>query len=275
MLTFPNCKINLGLSILDKREDGYHNVASLFYPVNWCDALELIVADNFSFETAGLRVDGSQEHNLCVRAYRLLQKDFFLPPVKMMLLKNIPMGAGLGGGSADGAFTITMLNERFQLGLTTAQLKSYAMQLGSDCPFFIENKPMLVTGKGDIMERATVDLSGYAVEIVYPDIVINTAWAFGELSKSKPKKPHVDAVHHLKQLLSQGPDNWKDVLVNDFEKVVADFYPEIALIIKQLYSSGAIYAAMSGSGSAVFGIFEEAPKAMDFNKNYRRYSGVC
>ena len=163
MLSFPNCKINLGLRILDKREDGYHNLVSVFYPVKWCDALEIIVADDFSFVSEGLKVDGMAEHNLCVKAYRLFQKEFSLPPVKMMLLKNIPMGAGLGGGSADGAFTLKMLNELFKLELSTDQLKSYALQLGSDCPFFIENKPMLVTGKGELMENAAVDLSEYFI----------------------------------------------------------------------------------------------------------------
>lgn len=273
MLSFPNCKINLGLRILDKREDGYHNLVSVFYPVKWCDALEIIVADDFSFVSEGLKVDGMAEHNLCVKAYRLFQKEFSLPPVKMMLLKNIPMGAGLGGGSADGAFTLKMLNELFKLELSTDQLKSYALQLGSDCPFFIENKPMLVTGKGELMENAAVDLSEYFIELIYPDIAISTEWAFRELAKTEHKKSAPDAIDSLKGLLRQPLSNWKKELVNDFEQSVAGFYPEVSTIKKQLYAAGAVYASMSGSGSSVFGIFEENPKEIPFIRNFQRFSG--
>ena len=273
MLSFPNCKINLGLRILDKREDGYHNLVSVFYPVKWCDALEIIVADDFSFISEGLKVDGNEEHNLCVKAYRILQKEFSLAPVKIALLKNIPMGAGLGGGSADGAFTLSMLNELFKLKLNTDQLKSYALQLGSDCPFFIENKPMLVTGKGELMENAAVDLSEYFIEVIYPDIVISTKWAFQEVAKTKHKKDDIDAINPFKGHLHQPINYWKEFLINDFEQVVAGIYPEISMLINQLYAKGAVYASISGSGSSVFGIFEEKPKEIFFKSSFQRFSG--
>ncbi|HUM46267.1 MAG TPA: 4-(cytidine 5'-diphospho)-2-C-methyl-D-erythritol kinase [Chitinophagales bacterium] len=273
MISFPNCKINLGLRILSRRADGYHNLVSVFYPVPWCDALEFIRSSVFSFESDGLKIDSVAEDNLCVKAYRLLQKLYALPPVKMMLLKNIPMGAGLGGGSADGAFCLKMLNEYFELNLSDEVLKSHAMMLGSDCPFFMENKPMLVTGKGGQLDSIAVDLEGYYLLVVYPEIAINTSWAFNEFAKSAINRDSRVSIREFTEQLLQPVTTWKEFLVNDFEPMVEFHHPEIAGIRKQLYEKGALIASMTGSGSAVFGIFKEQPEAMPSLRKYRSFSG--
>lgn len=272
MIAFPNCKINLGLKILNRREDGYHNLISVFYPVQWCDALEFLEAATFSFESAGLKIEGDAEDNLCVKAYRLLQKRHPLPTVKIVLLKNIPMGAGLGGGSADGAFMLKMMNEYFELKLSDKILKAYALELGSDCPFFIENKPKLVTGKGELLEPIDVDLSAFHAIIVYPEIPINTAWAFREYAKV-PTNIDADALDNFVEQFKLPIFKWKDFLVNDFEQVVVKQYPEIVTIKKQLYDAGALYASMSGSGAAVFGIFKENVLKMADFKNSTVFTG--
>lgn len=272
MISFPNCKINLGLRILNRRADGYHNLVSVFYPVPWCDALEFIGSGVFSFESAGLKIDGAAQDNLCVKAYTVMQKLYALPPVKIMLLKNIPIGAGLGGGSADGAFMLKMLNEYFELKLSDIVLKSYALELGSDCPFFIDNKPKLVTGKGELLEPIGIDLSAFHVVSVYPEIAINTARAFREYAKV-PNKIDPDALVNFMEQFKLPISEWKDFLVNDFEQVVVKKYPEILTIKKQLYDAGALYASMTGSGSAVFGIFNEQPEAMPSLRKYRSFSG--
>lgn len=271
MLTFPNCKINLGLRILNQRADGYHNLISVFYPVQWCDALEFKESEVFSFESEGLKIDGAAQDNMCVKAYTLMQKLYALPPVKIILLKNIPMGAGLGGGSADGAFMLKMMNEYFELKLSDIVLKSYALELGSDCPFFIDNKPTLVTGKGELLEPIGIDLSDFYAVIVYPEIPINTAGAFREYAKI-PNRIDPDAVANLMELYKLPLDKWKDVLVNDFEPVVVKQHPEIEKIKTQLYDAGACYASMSGSGSAVFGIFKEQPAEIASFRKYRNLS---
>ncbi|MEO6167416.1 MAG: 4-(cytidine 5'-diphospho)-2-C-methyl-D-erythritol kinase [Chitinophagales bacterium] len=272
MISFPNCKINLGLRILNRRADGYHNLISVFYPVQWCDALEFIESAVFSFESGGLKIDGSAEDNLCAKAYRLLQKLYALPPVMIALLKNIPMGAGLGGGSADGAFMLKMLSEYFKLNLSGVELKSHALQLGSDCPFFLENKPKLVTGKGELLETIAIDLSAFHAVIIYPEIAINTASAFREYAKAA-NKIAPDALVNFREVLKLPILQWKDFLLNDFEPVVVKQYPEIGRIKKQLYDAGALYASMSGSGSAVYGIFQDKPDPVSIVKNGRTYTG--
>lgn len=268
MISFPNCKINLGLRIGNRRADGYHNLISVFYPVQWCDALEMVGAEQFEFMSEGIHVEGLAEDNICVKAYQLLQKIYALPPVKMMLLKNIPAGAGLGGGSADGAFTLKMLNDFFELHIADAELKQLALQLGSDCPFFIENKPLLVTGKGEQLKPIDVSLAGYYLLIVYPSVNINTAWAFQEYtSVAKTVSGDVESAEFVSQVL-QPPEQWRQFLVNDFETVVAGKYPQIDQIKKQLYKAGALYASMSGSGSAVYGIFSQPPPPVHEFDNY-------
>lgn len=257
MLSFPNCKINLGLRILNKREDGFHNLETVFYPVGIRDALEVIPslsAGSIEFTQTGLTVPGNDADNICIKAYQLLQKDFpQLPGIKMHLHKTIPMGAGLGGGSADGAFALNLLNTKFQLNLSQQQLVDYALQLGSDCPFFILNKPSYATGRGEILEPLALDLSAYKIAIVNPGIHVNTGWAFSRLTAGS--RPPGNTI--LKQIIQQPIQTWKTDLKNDFETPVFNAHPGIREIKETLYSLGAVYAAMSGSGSTVFGIFEE------------------
>jgi 4-diphosphocytidyl-2-C-methyl-D-erythritol kinase len=271
MLVFPNCKINLGLHILNKREDGYHNLETIFYPVQLKDALEIIRKEDdgqtISFQGSGLAIAGDEQNNLCIKAYNLLKQEFpSLPPVQMHLHKAIPMGAGLGGGSADGAFTLKLLNEKFQLGLNTQQLIDYALQLGSDCPFFIINKPCYATGRGEMLEQVELDLNDYQFLIVNPGIHVNTGWAFGQLqsqSSGGSERPN------LRKIIQQPISTWKDQLKNDFEEVVSNQHKEIATIKQQMYDAGAVYASMTGSGSTVFGVFEKNNEInIDFSKEY-------
>ncbi|MBK8608730.1 MAG: 4-(cytidine 5'-diphospho)-2-C-methyl-D-erythritol kinase [Chitinophagaceae bacterium] len=261
MLVFPNCKINLGLQILHKRTDGFHDLETVFYPLAFRDALELIPNTNnetgVTFTGTGLAVEGKTEDNLCIKAYQLLKKDFSeLPSVSMHLHKAIPMGAGLGGGSAAAAFTLKLLNDKFKLNISTPQLLNYAKQLGSDCPFFIINKPCFATGRGEILEELVLDLSHYKIVLINPGIHINTGWAFTELAKGSNGSRLLDPyIPSLKTIMQQPIDTWKSQLTNDFETVVFMAHPEIKSIKENLYKLGAIYAAMSGSGSTVFGIF--------------------
>lgn len=263
MIVFPNCKINLGLRILNKREDGFHNLETVFYPVPFRDVLEIIPNNILEFTATGLLVDGNAEDNLCLKAYHLLKKDFpQLPAIKIHLHKTIPMGAGLGGGSADAAFMLKLLNEKFKLDLSTPKLLNYALQLGSDCPFFIKNKPCFATGRGEILEEITVDLSAYKIVLINPGIHVNTGWAFANVTPAPLKKS-------IKEIIQQPIGRWKDELINDFEKPVFASHPQIKEIKETLYSQGAMYAAMSGSGSTVFGIFKASFNSKPFaDKNY-------
>ncbi len=259
MVNFPNCKINLGLNIINKRPDGYHDLETVFYPIAIKDILEIITdqhqneSGNIIYTASGIKVDGELSNNLCCQAYLLLKKDFpQLPSIKMHLHKRIPMGAGLGGGSADAAFTLTLLNQKYQLGLNQEQLIDYALQLGSDCPFFIINKPCLGKGRGEQLSEIDIDLSNYQFLIVNPGIHISTAWAF---SKIKPSR----ALYPIEETIFLPIGQWKSMLMNDFEEPVICEYPEIREIIHQLYQSGAVYASLSGSGSTVFGIYPKGP----------------
>jgi 4-diphosphocytidyl-2-C-methyl-D-erythritol kinase len=263
VLAFPNCKINLGLTILGKRKDGYHNLETIFYPLPVKDVLEIIqspvTAADVEFTQSGFTIDVNNEDNLCIKAYRLLKKDFpQLPAVKMHLHKAIPIGAGLGGGSADAAFTFQLLNKKFGLNLSAKQLISYGLQLGSDCPFFIINKPSFATGRGEILETVPLDLSASKIVIINPGIHVNTGWAFSQLQerKQQSKKPKTKSV---KEIIQQPVASWKEELVNDFEEVVFEKHPEIKTIKQALYQKGAMYASMSGSGSTVYGIFSLLP----------------
>ncbi|MBS1511814.1 MAG: 4-(cytidine 5'-diphospho)-2-C-methyl-D-erythritol kinase [Bacteroidetes bacterium] len=255
MVVFPNCKINLGLHITNKRTDGFHDLQTVFYPVGLKEALEIIPAHDSDtdviFSCSGLVVDGKEEQNSCIKAYRLLKKDFpQLPSIKMHLHKVIPMGAGLGGGSADGAFALQLLNNKFKLGLEEKQLLPYAAELGSDCAFFIINKPCYATGRGEILEPVAIDLSAYDILLVNPGIHVNTGWAFSQLTSTVPSVS-------IKEIIAQPIQTWKAHLTNDFEQPVFQKYPPISAIKDMLYQNGAWYAAMSGSGSTVFGIFEK------------------
>ena len=263
MVTFPNCKINLGLNIVNKRGDGYHDLETVFFPLQFKDALEVIEKEEFEFSSSGLSIEGEKEKNLCVKAWHLLKRDFpHLPNIQMHLHKAIPMGAGLGGGSSDGAFTLKLLNKKFELDLSEKQLIKYSLQLGSDCPFFIANKPCFATGRGEILEQIELNLSEHKIVIVHPSIHISTAWAFANIKPAKPAKP-------IKQVIGKSILTWKDELRNDFELPVFEKYPEIKKIKEDVYNSGADYASMSGSGSAVYGIFrKEQPISLSFPKTY-------
>lgn len=249
MVSFPPCKINLGLHVTNKRPDGYHNLETCFYPVPWTDILEVIRADTFIFTCSGNGIPGIHKENLCVKAYDLLKKDFYLAPVKIHLHKIIPIGAGLGGGSADAAHILLLLNDIFQLKLSQERLMAYAAVLGSDCAFFIQDHPMLGTGRGEILTKIPVALKGKYLGLVKPNINVSTAEAYAGI---RPRQPE-----HSIQHIVQGPVNaWKFLLKNDFEESIFKKYPVIKGIKEKMYSLGALYASMSGSGSAVFGIFE-------------------
>ncbi len=253
MVAFPNAKINLGLYITGKRPDGYHNLETVFFPIALKDVLEIIESnedEQVSFSSSGLTVSGDIAENICVKAYHLLKKDYpSLPHIKLHLHKVIPMGAGMGGGSSDAAFTLMMLNEKFELGISQQQLLEYALTLGSDCPFFIINKPCLAKSRGEQLTEIPLSLAAFHILIVNPGIHVNTAMAFREL------KMHSSATNLETEILNPIKD-WKTNIHNDFEVNVGDAHPEILAIKQKLYDSGAIYSSMSGSGSTVFGIFD-------------------
>ncbi|GAA5043589.1 4-diphosphocytidyl-2-C-methyl-D-erythritol kinase [Marivirga lumbricoides] len=252
MLVFPNAKINLGLNIVSKRTDGYHNISSCFYPIPVKDALEIIPANKASFESTGLAIPGDPEDNLIWKAYQMLNKDFKLPEMAIILHKAIPMGAGLGGGSANGAFMLKLLNEYFDLKLSDKTLEEYALKLGSDCPFFIQNQPQLVSGRGEIFEPVSLNLKGYFLGLVYPGIHIGTKEAYGGIAPKKPKTS-------VKEILLKKPiGEWENLLKNDFEESVFRLYPNLAILKNKLYDAGAIYASMTGSGSTLYGLFKES-----------------
>jgi len=270
VVLFPNCKINLGLNIVSKRADTYHNIETAFYPLNWCDAVEIIPAfDNnvlspfVHFTQSGLSIPVKEADNICLKAYHLLKKDFpAIPAINMHLHKTIPAGAGLGGGSSNGAFTLLLINKKFNLNLSAGQLTAYALKLGSDCPFFIFNAPCYATGRGEEMEPLALDLSTYSFLIVYPAIHINTAWAFSQTTAAHPQK-------RIKTIVQQPVETWKEELVNDFELPVFSQYPEIENVKKNLYANGALYASLSGSGSSVYGIFRKNNlPVLKWDKNY-------
>jgi 4-diphosphocytidyl-2-C-methyl-D-erythritol kinase len=253
MIVFPPCKINLGLHITRKRPDGYHDLETVFYPLALRDALEAIRNESVAgihFTSSGLPIQGDPSDNLCVKAYHLLQKDFpDLPGTSMHLHKAIPMGAGLGGGSADGAFALMLLNRLFHLQLSNEQLAGYALQLGSDCPFFIYGNPCFATGRGEIFEPVAIDLSNYVFIVVAPGIHVSTAEAF---AGNNPSQPAIS----IKDIIRLPPATWKEKLVNDFEAHISQKHPAISEIKNELYRTGAVYASMTGSGSCVYGLFD-------------------
>jgi 4-diphosphocytidyl-2-C-methyl-D-erythritol kinase len=264
LIVYPNCKINLGLHIASKRPDGFHNIETVFYPINFKDVLEILPTTseqtNLQFSSSGIIIDGDTSNNLCVRAYQLLKKDFpFLPSIQMHLYKLIPLGAGLGGGSANAAFTLQLLNQQFLLQLSNQALINYASELGSDCAFFILNKPCFATSRGEVLTPLTINLSAYQLLIVNPLIHINTAWAFKQLTILPSQKS-------ILQIIQQPIITWKNDLKNDFEEVVFFHHPIIKNIKEKLYTAGAVYASMSGTGSTVFGIFEKNLNIPNFDQ---------
>lgn len=254
MVTFPNAKINLGLSITGKLHTGYHSIESCLYPIPWCDVLEFIPGKKISFSSSGIAIPGDEEDNLVLKAYKLLRKDFGLPELNIHLHKIIPMGAGLGGGSADAAFMLKMLNSEFQLFLDDSVLEDYAAQLGSDCPFFIQNKPAIAIGTGTDLEVFDLDLAGMWMLLIKPEVHISTQEAYANVT---PKPNEVD----LKALLeSKDFSLWREKLINDFEASIFPNHPVLGKIKEALYQNGAAYAAMSGSGSTLFGLYTEKPE---------------
>ena len=274
MITFPNVKINLGLSITEKRPDGYHNLETVFYPVALEDALEVRTSSataphrKFTLHQHGLEIAGPPEDNLVAKAYQLLDEEFNLPPVDIHLFKHIPSGAGLGGGSSDAAFMLKLLNEHFHLNLSDDQLETYAATLGADCAFFIRNKPTFAEGIGNIFSPIELSLSGYGIMIVKPDIFVSTREAFSNIHPHRP-------AHPIKEVIQRPVGEWKETLINDFETSVFPLHPAIGAIKEELYNQGAAYASMSGSGSSVFGLF--APEAslpeIDWGANVFSFKG--
>ena len=279
MITNPNVKINLGLNVLSKRDDGFHDLETLFVPYfGITDTLEIIVGDDYSRTSAaifgkyapemiaqGISEDGSLMitiaraegvdwdplKDLTAKAYYVLAEDFKLPPVKIFLEKTSPVGAGLGGGSADASFALKMLNELCQLGLSDQQLAGYASRLGSDCPLFIYNRPMIGEGRGEILTEYPLDLSKYDLQVLTPEgVSVSTKDAYAGI------RPHLPEVS-LRDALARPVEEWADVLFNDFEETVFAKYPELAAIKRSLYDSGAVYASMSGSGSALFALYRK------------------
>jgi 4-diphosphocytidyl-2-C-methyl-D-erythritol kinase len=252
VIIFSNCKINLGLSVLRKRADGFHDLETVFYPIPFHDIIEVIRTEQppMQFSSSGIPVDVAPEQNLCMKAYQLLSRSFDLPPLQLHLHKSIPSGAGLGGGSANAAFTLKLLNAKLNLGLNTDQLLAMALQLGSDCPFFIVNRPCFATGRGELFEPVDLErLKQYKIAIVNPGIHISTAWAFSNL-KIKNRSASI------KEVINQPIETWRQQLVNDFEEVAFAAHPALRDIRNKMYEQGAAYAAMSGSGSGMYGLFE-------------------
>ncbi|WP_306550523.1 4-(cytidine 5'-diphospho)-2-C-methyl-D-erythritol kinase [Daejeonella sp.] len=267
MILFPNAKINIGLNIISRREDGFHNLETIFYPLAIRDALEVVEADQLKFTSSGLEIPGDAMDNLCLKAYHLLSKDYKIPPVHIHLHKNIPIGAGLGGGSADASFFIRLINEKFELGMEASQMEAYASKLGSDCAFFIQNKPALAVGKGDQLHAIEVDLSTYFIMLVMPKVQVSTSDAYRGVRPAK-------VASSLADLIKLPVEEWRVAIKNDFEPSVFMQYPIIAEIKSKLYSAGALYACMSGSGSSVFGIFEKELKLPDLEQDNKVFYGV-
>ena len=263
MITFPIAKINLGLNVVEKRLDGYHNLQTVFYPVPIMDALEIApMSEGFpsdvdcDLKVTNIHIEGDEQRNLVVRAYQLLKKDFpSLPRIHTHLWKGIPTQAGMGGGSSDCAYMIRLLNETFDLQLTNEQMQQYAAQLGADCAFFIESVPCYAEGIGEQLEPISLDLSGWYIGVVRPDIPVPTKEAFSRIH------PHYPSLN-CREVVMQPVETWRDNLINDFEESVFALHPEIGAVKEQLYKMGATYAAMSGSGSALFGLFKEEPDGL-------------
>lgn len=254
MIAFPNAKINLGLNIIRRRPDGFHDIETAMIPLKLSDALEVIIAPDkkTSFTSSGLEIPSDGKSNLCQRAFEVLEKSFNFQAVHTHLHKIIPAGSGLGGGSADAAFTLKLLNQVHNLGLNPSQLMDFAATLGSDCPFFIENKPMLASGRGELLEPISLSLKGLHLLLVRPDVHVSTAQAY---SMVKPRKTEKS----IREIILRPVNTWKDDLKNDFEEAVFQKHPQLAEVKQRLYSEGAIYASMSGSGSALFGLFKNRP----------------
>jgi 4-diphosphocytidyl-2-C-methyl-D-erythritol kinase len=262
MISFPNAKINLGLFITDRLTNGYHQIESCLFPIPWTDILEFVPSKKLEFNTSGIEIPGNDKDNLVLKAYKLLRQDFALPDLSIHLHKIIPMGAGLGGGSSDASHMIKMINNEFRLFLDESILEDYAAQLGSDCPFFIQNKPAIATGTGTDLKTIDLNLKGHWLALIKPDVHISTQAAYAGVS---PKSNPIDLEGLL---LSKDFDRWKAELSNEFEISIFPQFPILNDIKTGFYESGALYAAMSGSGSTIFGIFDKEPHLADHMNQY-------
>jgi 4-diphosphocytidyl-2-C-methyl-D-erythritol kinase len=262
VITFPNAKINIGLNVINRRPDGYHNLETIFYPIRINDVLEIVESTEMRFESAGLDIPGRVEDNLCLQGYDLLREDFDLPPVSIFLYKHIPIGAGLGGGSADAAFFIRLVNDYFRLDLADDQMMGYAARLGADCAFFIKNTPAFAQAKGDELEPVQLDLSSYKMVLVMPPVHVSTGEAYRGVKPAVPEES-------LKELIGLPVGDWKHRIKNDFEESVFKNHPSIRGVKAALYEAGALYASMSGSGASVFGIFNDTPDLAGFETENR------
>lgn len=261
MVLYPCAKINLGLNVVNKRVDGYHDLETVFFPVGIHDELAISVSSDSAqkhpcmLHLEGLKVDGDPQKNLVVKAYDLLAGYFSLPKINVKLVKRIPMQAGMGGGSSDCAYMIRALNETFCLGLSIKEMQGFAAKLGADCAFFIDPRPSYAEGIGEKLKTISLDLGYYKIVIVKPPVAISTKEAFSHITPKQPEERCIDIV-------KDPVETWKDRLVNDFELSVMPEHPEISDIKSKLYTLGAEYAAMSGSGSAIFGLFKDVPSGL-------------
>ncbi len=270
MITFSNAKINIGLNIVSKRPDGYHNLETVFYPIPIEDTIEIHLNERqntpITLHTYGKKIEGKTSDNLIIKAYNLIKKDFDLPALNVYLSKNIPSGAGLGGGSSNAAFMLKLLNQQFRLDIPIKKLEEYAKQLGADCPFFIQNKPVFAQGIGDLFSPINLNLKGYTIAIIKSDLFISTQEAFSKVHAQKPKNPLLDCIN-------LPIHKWKDYISNDFEKSIFPIYPELKEIKKHLYQSGALYASMSGSGPSIYAIYSNKSSLPDFSHFQEYY--IC
>jgi len=267
MIAFPNAKINIGLNIISRRSDGYHNLETVFYPVKIKDGLEIIEASEMKFETSGIEIPGYANENLCLQAYDLLRKDFDLPNLSIHLHKKIPIGAGLGGGSSDAAFFIKLVNDKFELNLSAEQMQNYCRKLGADCAFFIENKPLFAYEKGDFFEPVSLDLSSYFITLVMPPVHVSTGEAYRGV---KPNHP----AQSLKGLIQLHVEEWQGKIKNDFEPHILNAHPEIRGVKAQLLEAGALFTLMSGSGASVYGIFKEVVDLSLLEEKNQVFNGI-
>ncbi len=264
MLLFPSAKINLGLRVTAKRIDGFHNIESIFYPIPLYDVVEFRVASAYKLGIFGKPVPGKLSENILGKTWKLLYRYYKIPPVEISLLKNIPAGSGLGGGSADAICFMKALNNFFQLNITVKKLMAFAAQLGSDCPFFVRNRPAFVTGRGEIIRSCDLNLSGLFLVLVIPGLTLSTRTLFQRIV---PKTSEIS----MQELVSQPVNRWQQRLSNDFEKIVFEDYPSLAKAKEELISRGALYASMTGTGSVLYGLFEINPEIKMMNK----YGTVC
>lgn len=267
MLAFANAKINLGLDIIEKRPDGYHNIETIFYPVKLYDVVELTDAKETVCVVKGIDVPGTAEDNICLKAFEALRNDFDLPAQQITLLKNIPVGAGLGGGSSDAAHLVKLLNNKFELGLSVTEMQDYVRPLGADCAFFIENEPVYASGKGDQFSSIAIDLSKYFLVLVKPAVHVSTAAAYAGIKPIIPSRSVKDLIH-------LPVEEWRSGLKNDFETSVFSKYPEIEQVKLKLYQSGALFSLMSGSGSSVFAIFDRQLSLPDLERDHKVYYNI-